>query len=172
MAKLEKSLENHRDQQKKFGRLFKSISVTFVTSKNEKVSTFTTNTKDMFQKGKMMYSVVKGKCPRCHEGEFFEHPFTFNPTKITKLHKTCSECGLKYMIEPSFFYGAMYVNYALTVAIGVSTFVITKVILETSLLQAFLSVFVVLLLLAPINLRLSRILWINMFVKYNSHKKQ
>lgn len=125
----------------------------------------------MIKKGKMMYSVTKGKCPRCHEGEFFEYPFSFNPTKITKLHKTCSHCGLKYMIEPSFFYGAMYVNYALTVAIGVTTFVITKVILETSLLQAFLYVFLILLLLAPINLRLSRILWINMFIKFDPNKK-
>ncbi len=119
-----------------------------------------------------MYSVLKGKCPRCHEGDFFEYPFTFNPSKITKLHKTCSECDLKYMIEPSFFYGAMYVNYGLTVALGVTTFVISKVILDTSLLQAFMAVFVLLLLLAPVNLRLSRILWINMFVKYNSHKKK
>ena len=26
-------------------------------------------------------------------------------------------CDLKYMIEPSFFYGAMYVSYGLTVGI-------------------------------------------------------
>lgn len=120
----------------------------------------------MIKKGKMMYSVVKGKCPQCHEGDFFEHPFTFNPTKITKLHKNCSQCGLKYMIEPSFFYGAMYVNYALTVAIGVTTFVISKVIIGSSLLSAFAAVFAILLLLAPLNLRLSRILWINLFIKY------
>ena len=75
------------------------------------------------------------------------------------------------MIEPSFFYGAMYVNYALTVAIGVTTFVISKVFLDTSLLQAFLAVFVILLLLAPLNLRLSRILWINIFVKFDPKKK-
>lgn len=76
------------------------------------------------------------------------------------------------MIEPSFFYGAMYVNYALTVAIGVTTFIISKVFIGSSLLQAFLAVFVILLLLAPLNLRLSRILWINIFVKYDPEKKQ
>ena len=121
----------------------------------------------MFKKGEKSYSVLKGKCPKCHEGDFFAHPFSLHPSKITKLHKTCANCGLKYMIEPSFFYGAMYVNYALTVGIGVTTFVLTKVILGTSLLQAFLSVFGVLVLLAPVNLRLSRILWINLFVKFN-----
>lgn len=126
----------------------------------------------MFKKGQKSYSVLKGKCPRCHEGDFFEHPFTFNPTKITKLHKTCSNCGLKYMIEPSFFYGAMYVNYALTVAFGVTTFIISRVFIDLPLLYSFISVFVVLILLAPINLRLSRILWINMFVNYQPKKKK
>ena len=124
----------------------------------------------MFKKGEKSYSVLKGKCPRCHEGDFFKYPFTFNPSKITQLHKNCPHCGLKYMIEPSFFYGAMYVNYALTVAIGVTTFVISKVIIGSTLVQAFLAVLIVLLLLAPVNLRLSRILWINLFVKFDPKK--
>ena len=40
------------------------------------------------------------------------------------MNDYCSSCGLKYKIEPSFFYGAMYVSYGLTVAIGVAAFVI------------------------------------------------
>lgn len=126
----------------------------------------------MFKKGKKAYSIFKGKCPRCHEGDFFEFPFSYNPSKITKLHKTCSTCNLKYMIEPSFFYGAMYVNYAITVALSVAVFVISKLILDLSLLQSFAAIFVALILTAPINLRLSRILWINMFIKYNPDVKQ
>ena len=126
----------------------------------------------MFKKGKKTYSIFKGKCPQCHEGDFFEYPFTFNPSKITKLHKTCSECGLKYMIEPSFFYGAMYVNYGLTVAISIITFIITKLFLSMTLLQSFISVFIALILLAPVNLRLSRILWINMFIKFDPKAKK
>lgn len=122
----------------------------------------------MFKKGEKSYSIVKGKCPQCHEGNFFEFPFTFNPKKITKLHQSCSVCGLKYMIEPSFFYGAMYVNYAITVAISILTFLITKLALDLSLLQSFAAIIIVLILSAPINLRLSRILWINMFVKYKA----
>lgn len=126
----------------------------------------------MFKKGEKSYSILKGKCPRCHEGDFFKYPFTFNPSKITQLHKTCSHCGLKYMIEPSFFYGAMYVNYGLTVAIGVVTFLVTRLFLEFTLIQSFVSVLVMLLLLAPLNLRLSRILWINMFVKFQPEVKK
>ena len=120
----------------------------------------------------ILHFPISRKCPQCHEGDFFEYPFTFNPSKITKLHKTCSECGLKYMIEPSFFYGAMYVNYGLTVAISIITFIITKLFLSMTLLQSFISVFIALILLAPVNLRLSRILWINMFIKFDPKAKK
>lgn len=120
----------------------------------------------MVKKGTKLYSIVYGKCPKCHEGDFFKYGFTFNPSKITKLHETCSNCGLKYMMEPSFFYGAMYVNYGITVAISVTVFLIVKLGFGLTLLQSFLIVFGVLVLLAPINLRLSRILWINLFVNF------
>lgn len=79
------------------------------------------------------------------------------------------------MLEPSFFYGAMYVNYGITVALSIAVFVITKLALDFDLLQSFIAVVVVLFVLAPLNLRLSRILWINMFVNYekaSSDKKQ
>lgn len=123
----------------------------------------------MFKKGQKVYSIIKGKCPRCHEGDFFEHSFSFHPKKITKLHKSCSHCELKYMIEPSFFYGAMYVNYAQTVALCIITFVIGKVFIGLSLLQAFAAIIIALVILAPVNLRLSRILWINMFINFDKH---
>nr|WP_298989304.1 DUF983 domain-containing protein [uncultured Polaribacter sp.] len=120
----------------------------------------------MFKKGTKIYSIFNGKCPRCHEGDFFKHDFTFNPSKITKLHDNCSHCNLKYMIEPSFFYGAMYINYGITVAISVAVFVVAKLGFELDLLQSFLMVLAALIVLAPINLRLARILWINMFVNF------
>ncbi len=120
----------------------------------------------MLKKGTLPYSVVKGKCPKCHEGDFFKHKFTFHPSKVTQLYKNCSNCGLKYMIEPSFYYGAMYINYGITVGLSIITFLIAKLIFNVTLLQSFGIIIAVLFLLAPINLRLSRILWINMFVSF------
>jgi uncharacterized protein (DUF983 family) len=120
----------------------------------------------MFKKGTKLFSIVNGQCPKCQEGNFFKYGFTFNPSKITKLHDNCSHCNLKYMIEPSFFYGAMYINYGITVAISVAVFVIAKLGFELDLLQSFLMVLAALIVLAPINLRLARILWINMFVNF------
>ncbi|WBX75973.1 DUF983 domain-containing protein [Tenacibaculum ovolyticum] len=120
----------------------------------------------MINKGTKLYSVLKGKCPRCHEGEFFKYSVTINPKKITKLHDNCPKCNLKYMMEPSFFFGAMYVNYAIAVALFVGVFVIAKMLFGLTILQSFIAIVVVSFLLTPFSLRLSRIIWINMFISF------
>lgn len=126
----------------------------------------------MFRKGTKLYSVLKGKCPRCNEGDFFKYNFNLNPKKITKLHDKCPSCDLKYMMEPSFFFGAMYVNYALSVALFVGIFIIAKILFGLTILQSFVSIIVVSLLLTPYTLRLSRIIWINIFVDFDKTQKK
>jgi len=83
------------------------------------------------------------------------------------MHENCSQCGLHYQIEPSFFYGAMYVSYGLTVAIGVATFILAKVIIGLSLLYSFVAIILALIALMPITARLSRNIYINMFVHFD-----
>lgn len=122
----------------------------------------------MFKKGTKLYSVLYGKCPRCNEGHFFKHRFTFNPSKVTEIHKNCAHCNLKYMLEPSFYYGAMYVNYGITVALSVASFLVPKLFFNATLLQCFGVVFLTLLISAPVNLRVSRILWLNLFVSFDA----
>ncbi|TDQ30232.1 DUF983 domain-containing protein [Tenacibaculum caenipelagi] len=121
----------------------------------------------MFGKGSKLYSIFNSKCPRCHEGDFFKYKLNFNPKKVTELHENCPKCNLKYMMEPSFFFGAMYVNYAIAVALFVAVFIIAKMFIGLSILQSFIAIIVVSLLFTPITLRLSRIIWINFFVSYN-----
>ncbi len=126
----------------------------------------------MFKKGTKPYSITNFKCPKCHDADFFTHRFTFNPVHIGKVRETCPNCGFKHMIEPSFFFGAMYVSYALFVAIAVALFIITKVFIGLSLLQSFISIIVLLLLLGPFLVKLSRIIWSNMFVDYETSHQE
>lgn len=70
------------------------------------------------------------------------------------------------MIEPSFYYGAMYINYGISVAMSVATFIIAFVLLNLDMLQSSVAVVIVLILLSIPTMRLSRIIWINMFVGY------
>ena len=119
----------------------------------------------MWKKGTKIYSVLHNKCPRCQEGDFFVKSAGFRFKDNLKMHQKCSHCGLKYMLEPSFFYGAMYVSYGITVAMAVAVFV-TSQLLGLGLLSSLIGIFVVLVLANPFIMRVSRILYINLFIKY------
>ena len=121
----------------------------------------------MFKKGSKLYSVFNNKCPRCHEGDFLVEKNPLKLNKAFKMHEKCSHCGFKYMMEPSFFYGAMYISYGLTVAISIAIFILFKVIFGLALLTSFIAIVTGLILLSPFTLRLSRIIWINIFVHYD-----
>jgi uncharacterized protein (DUF983 family) len=119
----------------------------------------------MIKKGTKLFSILKNKCPRCQEGDFF---ISSNPLKLKgnmKINTNCPKCGLKYMIEPSFFYGAMYISYALTVAIAITIFVICY-LLNFNLVQTLIAIVTILVLLIPFLVRISRLVYINMFVGY------
>ena len=97
----------------------------------------------------------------------YKNPNTFNIARVYDMLERCSKCGTKYKIEPSFFYGAMYVSYALGVAIAVAAFITSRFIIGTSMVTAFLSIIGSIILLMPVNVRLARNIWINFFISYD-----
>ena len=120
----------------------------------------------LFKKGTKLHSIFFNKCPKCQEGDFFIDNHFFHFKKLLIIHDNCSCCNLKYMIEPSFYFGAMFVNYALTVGISILVFLATHFLLDFNLLQGFIAIVVVLAIFSLHTLRLSRIIWINIFVSY------
>lgn len=126
----------------------------------------------MFKKGTKLYSILFNKCPKCHEGDFMVEKNIFKLHKAFKMHENCPKCNFKFMIEPSFFYGAMYINYALTVGLAIATFIISALVFNLSLLQSFIPIVAILILTAPFTIRLSRIIWINLFVSFDANFKK
>ncbi len=120
-----------------------------------------------FLKGSKLYSIFTGTCPVCHKGELYvkRNPYKFSDT--LKMHEKCSNCGVKFKIEPSFFYGAMYVSYAVGVAIAVAVFIIAFFFIGLDRDYTFLAIILTLVLLLPLILRISRNIWINFFFKYD-----
>ena len=125
----------------------------------------------MLKKGSKLNSILTGTCPRCQKESMYKDQNLLHLNNIIKMNEKCSQCGLKYEIEPSFFYGAMYVSYGLNVAIGILTFLIVFQF-DRSVLTSFISIIIVLILAFPLVLRWSRNIYINIFVSYNPEIKQ
>jgi uncharacterized protein (DUF983 family) len=121
----------------------------------------------MLKKGSTLYSILTGSCPKCHQESMYEDQNPYHIANVYKMHENCSHCGLHYQIEPSFFYGAMYVSYGLTVGIGIAAFIISKVIIGLSLLQSFIAIIASLFALMPVTARLARNIYINIFVHFD-----
>lgn len=102
-----------------------------------------------------------------------------NPWKLKqtlKMPEKCSECGQPFELEVGFWYGTGYVSYALTVAISVATFVAWWFLIGMSVNDNRFfwwlgSNAVFLILLQPWIMRLSRVIYLYFFVKYDADYK-
>jgi uncharacterized protein (DUF983 family) len=119
----------------------------------------------MLKKGSKLYSILTGTCPRCQKESMYVDSNMLHLKNVIKMNDNCSHCGLKYQIEPSFFYGAMYVSYGLNVAIGILAFILIFKF-DNSVTTIFFSIIAVLILAFPLVMRLSRNIYINIFVSY------
>ena len=122
-----------------------------------------------FLKGTKLYSILTGTCPVCQEESMYKEKNPFKLSKVYEMHEHCSHCGTKYKIEPSFFYGAMYVSYAVGVAFAVAAFIIAHYFLGGGLLTSFFAIVGTLIVFMPIIMRLSRNIWINFFLNYDKN---
>ena len=120
----------------------------------------------MIKKGTKLNSILKGSCPRCQQESMYENPNPYILPDVLKIKDHCSNCNLKYRLEPSFFYGSMYVSYGVGIAFAVAAFVISYLVFKSSLTIAFIAIIGTLIVFGPIIMRLSRNIWINMFVSY------
>jgi uncharacterized protein (DUF983 family) len=123
----------------------------------------------MFTKGSKLYSIFKGACPKCHEESMYVNTNPYDVSETLKMKERCSNCQTKYKIEPSFFYGSMYVSYGVGIAFAVAAFIISYFFIGTNKLTAFFAIVVTLIVFLPLILRLSRNIWINLFMSYDKN---
>jgi len=126
----------------------------------------------MLKKGSKLYSILTGTCPRCHQESMYIDKNPYNMLNIYKMHERCSHCGQPYKIEPSFYFGAMYVSYGLGVAIAIAAFIVSFAFIKTSLKTAFIVIIAALIIPMPLIMRISRNIWINLFVSYDKNWRE
>lgn len=117
---------------------------------------------------KNLYNIFSNNCPNCYKGKVFADKSFYFSIGFPNMNKQCSHCKTKFEKEPGYFFGAMFVNYGLTVSEGIITyFIASQFFEETFDLRMFPIIVVVILSLVFFNIRLSRMIWIYMFKNYS-----
>ena len=117
-----------------------------------------------------LYSILTGTCPVCHIGKMYQSSNAYLPSETLKMYDRCKHCNTKFKIEPSFFYGAMYVSYGVGIAFAVAAFIISFFFIGVGRLASFIIIIGTLLFFLPVILRLSRNIWINFFFHFDAEK--
>jgi hypothetical protein len=127
-----------------------------------------------------LWSMLTMKCPRCRRGAMFTHANPFK--KLTLKHifdmpDNCPVCNQKYDLETGFWYGTGYVSYALAVAISVATFVAWFILIgvstEDNRVFWWLGLNILfLVVIQPWLMRISRVIYIRFFVRYDEDYKK
>lgn len=83
------------------------------------------------------------------------------------MYDRCPSCGQKYVLEPGFYWGAMYIGY------GVSSFFIFAFfgffffVLDLDVSLSFILGLLSVMLLYVFIFRIARAIWINLYVHYD-----
>lgn len=123
------------------------------------------------------WSILTMRCPRCRRGKMFNNSNPWNLRKVFDMPKKCEVCGQPYELEVGFWYGTGYVSYALSVALSVATFVAWIVLIGMSTKDNRFfwwlgSNIFLLIILQPWLMRISRVIYLYFFVRYNPNYKE
>jgi uncharacterized protein (DUF983 family) len=105
-------------------------------------------------------AILQAKCPRCRTGSLFPNS-VFSYRKLSQINHSCPVCNAVLTPEPDFFYGAMYISYAFSVAIVVNVMIILNNFFGNPPVEVYVTTVLVLnILLLPLMLRYSKVLYL------------
>ncbi|WP_437398800.1 DUF983 domain-containing protein [Flagellimonas lutimaris] len=81
------------------------------------------------------------------------------------MYGRCPQCNYKFERETGFFFGAMFVSYALAAAQMVACLVIFWYLIGLSPLNVFIIIAIMAATLSSLNFKLSRSIWIYFFYR-------
>ncbi len=112
-----------------------------------------------------LVKILRNRCPYCHEGTVFTNSNLLSLLP-GKMHHDCPHCKARFMREPGYFWGAMYVSYALATAEGFITYFLCRLLgTGTYDLINLAAIIAAILLLSPFNFRMARIVWLYIFAR-------
>jgi uncharacterized protein (DUF983 family) len=124
-----------------------------------------------FNKNSKIISIVRLKCPRCHEGNLFLNKNPYNLKMLDKMPKRCPVCDLDLQQEVGFYYGAMMISHALTTVIAVIVHFTVFHYYGWNIPAHLIFLLTIIIGLFPVIFRLARSIWIHMFIRYEPKNK-
>lgn len=114
-------------------------------------------------------AALKARCPRCRTGALFVGNTYGKGSQ--KMHTNCPHCNLRYEREPGYFYVAMFVSYAFSVAEIVTACMAVYFLtgIDDNFWLYLAVVMAVVVILAPFNFRYSRVVlmyWLTPGLKF------
>lgn len=113
-------------------------------------------------------SIWNYKCPRCRKGDVYVKPLDIK--QPLNMNEECSCCDLNFHPEPGYFYGAMFISYIWT---GFLCLFITGGLMlgfGWSANAAMGMLIFVMALMYLFVLRVSRIMYLHLDVRYDASK--
>ncbi|MGI8583652.1 MAG: DUF983 domain-containing protein [Chitinophagaceae bacterium] len=122
-----------------------------------------------------LWSILTMRCPRCRRGGMFKNNNSYKKLSLNHIfdmYEHCPVCRQKFDLEVGFWYGTGYVSYALTVLLSGITFLAWWAAIGVStddnrIFYWLIFNTVVIVVLQPWLMRLSRAVYIYFFIKYN-----
>ena len=125
------------------------------------------------EKPNLILSIFRSKCPRCRRGNMFKESSPYKLKTFMQMNERCPVCSQPLDMEPGFYYGTNMVSYTLAILFSALTFILWWFTIGFSTKDTrffwWLGINAVLLVvLQPPLMRLSRAVWIVFFVPYSS----
>lgn len=116
-------------------------------------------------------AILRMKCPNCRKGHMFTNKSILPLGQLLDMPENCPVCGQKFELETGFYYGTGYVSYALSVALFIINAIWYALIfglsyMDNSIYYYLITSVAIVLILQPWLMRISRVLYLNIFVKY------
>jgi uncharacterized protein (DUF983 family) len=119
----------------------------------------------------LMKSILTMKCPRCRKTHLFDKTGLFVYRKILQMPENCSNCELKFEMEPGFWLGALWPSYPLLLIIEIPFLIMALYSTLGSPWISFALMILAFLIFWPVFLRIGRSIWIHIWVRYQPNYK-
>jgi hypothetical protein len=114
---------------------------------------------------KYIKTILLNKCASCTQSNVFTNSL-FSLKNPFSMNKECTTCKFNYEPEPGFYFGSMYVAYALSSFYCLSFCFLSVFYFDFSIGKTSILLITTMLIIFIIIFRMSRLIWLSIYEYY------